>query len=199
MAVIALPASVRVANIAWTLDRPAQVNRSQWTGKDQVVTNPWHGRWAADVELAPIVGEANVLAWRAFLTGLKGRVNTFRLPAVERDQYPADTIVVSILAAAGASTVNSGGWPASTANLMLAGQMITLNDQLNVLTANVSSNGSGFADMTLAVPLRTAAAVNTPIIVRKPTALVAMANSVSGWSVDRGQVYGIKFNVEERY
>lgn len=199
MAVISLPASVRIANINWALDRPAQLNRSQWTGKEQVIADPWHGRWTAEAELAPVVGEANVLAWRAFLAALKGRVNTFRLPAVEKDQAANDSVSVSILAAAGATTINSGGWGVSTANVMLAGQMFTLNDQLCVLTANASSNASGFADLTFQPPLRAGATVNTPIIVRKPTALVALASSTAGWSVDRGQVYGIKLNVEERF
>lgn len=109
MALIAFPAGARIRRIAWSLDRPSQVNRSRWTGTEQVVSTAWHSRWRAEVELAPIVGEANVLAWRAFLAQLKGRVNRFRLPAVEGAQHGSLTAYVPITARTNTTVTDLGG------------------------------------------------------------------------------------------
>jgi hypothetical protein len=78
---IAFPAGAKIRRVSWSLDRPAQVNRSAYTGARRVVANPWHGKWSARVELSTIVGEGNVRPWRAFLAKLKGQINTFGLTA----------------------------------------------------------------------------------------------------------------------
>lgn len=198
MTIIATPAAVRIAEIDWTLDRPAQVNRSQWSGKDQVIADPWHGRWSAEAVLAPIIGEPNILAWRAFLAKLKGRINTFRLIAVEKAQN-AYTPTVQTTTAAGAVALPLTGFPAAVATVMLAGQMLTVNDQLCILTADLVTNSSGQGTATFEPPLRAQAASTTAVEVRLPTCLVALAASTAGWSVGRGQIYGIKLSVEERF
>jgi hypothetical protein len=138
MAIITMPASVRIQRIDWRLDRPAQVNRSAYTGARQVVGQPGQARWSASVALSPIIGETNVLAWRAFLAKLKGQINTFRLIAVEGSQTGSTPL--SGGASAGAVTLTSYGWlPASSGTVLLAaGRMLTISDQLVVLTADAS-------------------------------------------------------------
>lgn len=198
MTIIAMPATVRIAQIEWTLDRPAQVNRSQWTGKEQVVTDPWHGRWSAEVTLATLIGQANILAWRAFLAKLRGQVNTFRLVAVEAAQN-AHTPTVQTTTAAGATALPLTGFPAVAATAMTAGQMFTVNDQLCILTADLVTNGAGQGTATFEAPLRAAAAATIAVQVQRPTCLVALRDSTTGWSVERGQLYGVKLSVEERF
>jgi len=199
MAVITWPSSARIANITWSLDRPAQINRSRWSGEDQVIANPWYGRWRAEVELAPIVGEANVRAWRAFLALLKGSVNTFRLPAVEQAQYPGASPQANGTAAAGASTLQVYNfWPFASQTIP-AGTMFTVNDELKVVTADAALASNATATLSFQPPLRAAVAVGAAITVNQPTALVALTTSTAGWSVGPGQVYGISLTVEERY
>lgn len=109
MAIIALPPSVRIRHIEWSLDRPAQINRSPYSGARKVVANPWHGRWTARVELAPIIGEANVRAWRGFLASLKGQINTFLVPAIEGPQHALGTVFPAISNVSGTTVTAIGG------------------------------------------------------------------------------------------
>lgn len=195
MAVITVPASLRIASIAWDLEREAQVNRSQWSGSEQVIANPFLSRWYAKVELTPILGEANVLAVRAFLGQLKGRLNSFRLIAVENAQTPAGSPTVNSSASAGATSLAVTGFPSGTFN---AGRFITVNNQLLMVTTDTSLSG-GAGTLPLHAPLRQAATAGTAIEARYPYALMALADSITGWSVGKGQLYGVSLSCEERY
>lgn len=198
MAIIAFPTGARIKGVRWALDRPAQVNRSAWTGRRQVVATPGHARWSAEVELAPIVGEGSMLAWRAFLAGLKGQVNTFRLVAVERDQHNnTGTQHVYGAHAAGVTTLRTYGWNGGAQTLQ-AGHMVTVNDQLLVLTGDARFGAeAGERYLDFEAPLRAPAAHATQITTHYPTALVALTDSTAGWEVQKGQIYGVTLNVEE--
>jgi hypothetical protein len=198
MAIIALPATTRFARkIEWTLDRPAQVNRSGWTGRRQVVANPWHGMWRAQVELVPIIGEANVRPTRAFLAKLKGQINTFLLPAVEGDQHsyvsPFTGTVVS--GAAGASTMVVGSMPAFvtylTAGCLMQIPLPSGKNQMVMLTQDLVSDSFGVGTATFEPPLRETAAVSTAIEAKRPCCEVALAGSSISWGVEPGKIYGV--------
>jgi hypothetical protein len=195
MAIITAPA-LRIASIAWRFDRPAQVNRSAYTGRRKVMANPWHARWSAELELAPIVGEANILAFRAFLAQLKGQVNSFRLKATEGAQLTgAGGVGATTGAAVGATSLAVAGFP--TGKNLLAGQMMTVNDQLLLLTQDGTVTGTNDRTFTFESPLRAAVAGSALVEVMNPTALVCLTSSVSGWDVSAGTVYGAKLSVEE--
>lgn len=188
MAIVTWP-GLRVRSIVPTLSRPAQVNRSAYTGARSVAANPWHGKWSFKVQLAPIVGEANFLPVRAFLASLRGAVNTFRMPATEGSQaaFGAATVLSSVAQGAVAMTVAGAA--------VQAGQMITVNDQLLlILTSAVS--GSNRA-ITFEPALRAAATAGTAVNAAAPTCLVALSGPDVGWSVDQGQLYNVSFDVEE--
>jgi hypothetical protein len=187
MAIQTFPAGARIRRIEWRLERPAQVHRSAYTGKRVVVANPWFGRWLAKVELSPIVGEANVLQWRAFLGSLRGQIHTFRLPVTERPQNSNAGVTVSSTAAQGATSMTLAG----AATALLPGQFITVNEQLLQV---VSVAG---AAVTFEPRLRVQATAGTGVITSEPYALVSLAGDSSGWAVDAGQLYGIGFEVEE--
>lgn len=203
MAIIALPSTTRFAKrVTWTLDRPAQVNRSAYSGKRQVVATPWQARWTAVVEMVPIIGEANVRTWRSFLARLKGPVNTFRLPATEGAQTAIAQATVATTAAAGStSLVLANSTSPGAAIALLDGHMVTVNDQLLQLTADGAFNaGTGQTTISFEGPLRAAANAGTAVETRNPTALVALADSKSGWAVDPGKIYGLsQLVVEEVY
>lgn len=202
MTIVTFPPTARIADIKWNLDRPAQVNRSAYTGRRKVMADPWHGRWTAEIELAPIVGEAGILAWRSFLAQLRGQANVFRLRANEKAQpvsINTGIIVSGSGAAAGSTSMFTVNWVSPGMTVAKAGMMITVNDQLCVLTADVVSNEHQGATVQFEPPLRAAAALGTAVEVVNPTALVALASSTAGWSVAKGQVYGIRLSVEEAF
>jgi hypothetical protein len=188
MTIIAMPAAAKIAGIRWQLVRPSQGSRSGYTGRRQVVAAPWHGRWAASVELSTIVGEENVRAWRSFLAKLQGQINTFRLVAVEGPQTAAASISTTAGASAGATqiTVSGGG-------VLSEGMLITVADQLLQVTS-ASSTIIQFEPQ-----LRNAISSGATVFTREPTALVALSSDVTGWSVGKGKVYSIAFDVEEAF
>lgn len=196
MAIVTLPMTTRFAqSVAWTLDRPAQVNRSEYSGRRQVVANPWHGRWSAKVQLAPIVGQDNVLAWRAFLAALRGQVNSFRLPVSEGNQNANSGVTVDSTVAAGASELTMAG----AATALKPGQWITVNDQALMLTSVGALVSGGRQILTFEPSLRAQANAGAAIETANPWALVTLASSRTGWSVGPGQLYGIELDVEEAF
>jgi hypothetical protein len=195
MAIVALPAGVRIASASWTLDRPAQVHLSAYTGRRKVMADPWHARWSAEIELAPVVGEAHILAWRAFLAALRGQVNSFRLPAAEQEQSAASPLTNGPQVA-GSIEIATRAWPPS-ATALKAGQMFTLSDQLCIVKVDAVSDTFGNAQIQFEPPLRTGAADGQALVVGRPTALVSLTSSSAGWSVGPGQLYGARFSVEE--
>lgn len=197
MAIVAVPAALKVRRATWRLVRPAQVNRSGYTGRRKVVAAPWHGRWEGSIETAPLA-LADAQAVRGFLAAMRGQVNTCRLRATESGTSTGTAIKVYLAQSAGITTLNSYGWqPNST--VAKAGAMFTVNDQLCILTADAVSGGTGIAALSFEPPLRTAPAGDTVIEAGAPTALVALAESAFEWSADLGPVYQFSFNVEEHF
>jgi hypothetical protein len=139
MTIIAMPASVRVRSAQWSLDRPAQVNRSAYSGARRVVANPWHGKWSASVEVVPLVGEANVRAWRAFLASLKGQINTFQLPATEGPQHSMGPSTASAGASQGATAIVLAAAPTLGSELLTNGSFATTSSW--TLTSGASISG----------------------------------------------------------
>jgi hypothetical protein len=187
MGFITAPA-LKIKSIQWTLARPAQVNVSAWTGRRTVISDPWHGKWSARVELAAIVGEANVRAVRSFLARCRGTLNTFRLYATENAQNANLGVTVGSTAAAGATSMSLAGFSSS----LLDGQFVTINGQLLQVIADQSG-----ALITFEPPLRQQATAGTAVVTSRPYALVYMSSASLGWSADVGQLYGISFEVEE--
>lgn len=163
MANIPLPSSVRIRRVEWRLDRPGQANVSAWTGKRTVVSNPWHGKWSAQVELAPIIGEANVRAWRATLAKLKGVINTLQLPATEGPQHAGGSPGIAANAAQGATSltltagstygpelVSNGTFDSATTGWAFgAGCSGEISSQRLVLTCTTASSTAQSATQTI--------------------------------------------------
>lgn len=177
-----------VAGIAWSLDSPAQANVSSWTGRRTVVADPWHRRWRARVDLCPVTGDSSIRTMRSFLTRCRGSVATFRLHATEGKQNDNVDVTVAATAAAGATSMTIAG----AATPLKDGEFATVNGQLLQITRFQSGQTIAFEP-----PLRQQAAAGTPVVTSRPYALVHMAESTTGWSVEPGAVYGIGFNVEE--
>jgi hypothetical protein len=196
MSIIAWPAGVGIRRAQWAIDEPAQVNRSEFTGRRQVVLLAIAPRWRVSVEFAPLIGQAAILALRAFLLDLKGQANTFKLVAVEASQISGVAPLVNGAGQTGYALVTDG-WGADGLKL-LRGQFVTVNDQLLMLSANVTAAG-GAATLVFNTALRVAPADNAPITVDLPYALLALSAPSVGWSVDPGQIYGVTLTAEEAY
>lgn len=194
---IAMPAAPVAANIEWNLDQPGQANRSEFTGKRRVTLLTTAPRWYAKVTLPPILGEARVLDWRAFVVDCDGIANSFRLIAVERPQIAGVAVTVKGAGQFGRSIVTQG-WGAAGEKLK-RGQMVTIGDQLLMLQAPVIADANGQATLSVKPYVRQIPADGAPIEVSLPYAVMSMSDPKNGWKVGIGQNYAIAFDCEESF
>lgn len=188
MATITAP-DFRIRQIDWQLDRRAQINTSI-AGQRRPVAAPWFGKWHARVEIASLVGTANYRLMRSFFVRCNGPVNKFKLYAVVENQNANSGVTVAATVAAGATSMTISG--ASTT--LKEGQMVTVNDQLLVLTADQSGS-----TITFEPQLRAQATLGASIETKRPWAMVRLAGESAGWSVDPGPVFGASFDAEEAF
>jgi hypothetical protein len=181
-----------VKSVSWSFDQPAQVNSSEWSGTRTVVSNPWHGKWSAKVELSTQQGDGAFRAARAFFTQLKGQVNTFHLPAVEAPQNSNTGETVATTAAQGAVSIALTG----LTDALVIGNMITVNGQLLSLTS-VGSLVAGAQTVGFMPALRGQATSGDAAQTAKPYALVALTDSSFTWGIGSWRRYGLSFTVEE--
>jgi hypothetical protein len=190
MTIITLPSAARIRRVEWTGEWPAQVNRSDWTKRRQVVTQPGPFMWSASCELVVKIGEADMLDIEAFLIDLEGPVNSFRLKACENAQAPAGFApIVDGGGQSGRTIALRGGTPGVT---LRRGHKFTVNDQLLVIMAPATFGLDGKATLSFKPSLRVSPADGTAVEARWPTALVSITGSQVGWSVDPGELYQAK-------
>jgi hypothetical protein len=181
-----------IAAISPTLDQPAQVNRSAYTGVRSVASNPWHGKWSFKVQLAVKQGDANFQAIRAFFTGLQGPINNFHLPAVEQLQNANSGVTLSASASQGATSLALTG----LGTALVAGNMATIAGQLLSITSAGALSGTA-QTISFQPALRAAAASGASIETAKPYALVALIGSSFAWNIAQWRQYGVMFEVDE--
>lgn len=199
MAVITLP-SGRIRSIAWRLVQPSQVNVSEWTGRRHVQASG-RGWWEADVQVVTLTA-AQVGEWRAFLAALRGRVNTFYLPAVETIQNFHPPALSHAANLTGTSLALTGGTASVT--YAPAGGFATITQadargyQLVQLTSALTTNGSGAATAAFqpAIRYKTAAAA---LLTQEPFAEMALVEDAYSFSVEPGRFYSLGFSCREAF
>lgn len=181
-----------ISAITPTLDQPATVNSSAYTGVRRVIANPWHGKWSFKVTLATRQGDANFQAVRSFFTSLKGAINNFHLPAVEAPQNANTGVTLSANAAQGATSLALTG----VTTALVAGNMVTIAGQLLSLTS-VGALSAGAQTVSFMPALRAAALSGASVETAKPYALVALRDSSFSWDIAQWRQYGLSFDADE--
>jgi hypothetical protein len=196
MATITYPSTPKPNGMAWRLVMPSQTNVSEWTGRRQTIASG-RGWWECQITLPPIVGTTNVNAWRSFIGKARGRANDFQIPVDPTAQSAATATPLVNGASQTGRTLNTDGWPVSTTALV-AGQFVTINNQLLQLTENVTSNGSGVAVLTFEPPIRVSPADNAAIEFNNPYCLMYFVEEPT-LSVENGYVYSLSLNLRESF
>lgn len=196
MTTISFPSTPKPQTMSWRLVQPAQNNISTWTGKRQVVSSS-RGWWECDLTLPPIVGTTNVNAWRSFLAKTQGAANDFEVPVDFVEQSPSVGVVTTNVADQTGRSISTTGWPTSTTNLV-AGQYVTIYGQLHQLTADVTSNGSGVATLSVEPPVRTPVPNGTVVEYRFPYCLMYLVEKPA-MSVEPGYVYSLSLSLRESF
>ena len=196
MTTITYPSSPKPNTMSWRLVMPAQTNISDWTGRRQTISSG-RGWWECQLSLPPIVGTTNVNAWRSFIAKSRGKANDFQIPVDPTAQSTATATPLVNGAGQTGRTLASDGWPVS-ATVLVAGQYVTINNQLLQLTENVTSNGSGVATLTFEPPIRTSPSDNAAIEYKNPYCLMYFVEEPT-LSVENGYVYSLSLNLRESF
>lgn len=176
MSVISLPTCPPIIGRNLRANRPAQVNRSEWTNRRKVAVVAAATMWTAEVGPIEVHTDEHFWTWSAFFAKLAGKANTFRLPVLAKAQLTGVTVRVNGGGQTGASLITDG-WGSTG---LKAGQFVTVADQLFVLTADATPS-AGAVTLSLDRPLWAAPADNAVVTVDFPTALMFMSDDSSGW------------------
>lgn len=158
--------------------------RSPYTGKRQSL-NTAYALWAFKGTYS-LTDTTNANLLKAFLVSLEGQANAFRLPLPEYTKpstgYAGAAGLVNGASQTGKALITDG-WTASTA-IFKAGDYFNLNDELKMLTADATANGSGQVTLAFEPAIRTSPADNLALKIVNPTILlVSNLDDTASWDL----------------
>ncbi len=150
---LAFPTVGGPVKITWTPESAVQYVESEFTFLQTVYA--WEGqRRSITVECGDMILE-HAKKWQSFILKLNGPEGTFywqdfvgRASRGTIDGLSGYTARVNGAGQNGPDLITDG-WPVSVTGLMREGDWISINDRLYTLLADVSSNGSGQATLTI--------------------------------------------------
>lgn len=180
MADITWPAGLVPSSTSMTLIENTAAFENPLTGTIQTLERPG-ARWSQSLSFNAMTG-ADRAELQAFLASLRGQANRAVLPVFGHTNRGAGggTPLVAGGSQTGAS-LNTDGWSNST-QVLRKGDFFTVNGELKMVTADVTSSGTGTATVAFAPILRSAPADNAPLSVSSLTAKYVLASPSVGWS-----------------
>lgn len=198
MSEITVPDQEGLSLDEYSLSVPAQRNRSGWTGKGKVIGLPGIEYWIGKVTVRALSTESEEQPWRAFLFGLRGPVNWFRLSLPCASHAGSKPVVGS--APGNGYTLPLSGM-ATSQTILLAGQFMTVplpsgRYRTVCLTANLVSNGSGTGTATFEPALGETPTVGVTVETKAAFLPLSLVGSAPGFVQSDG-VSSATFDVEE--
>lgn len=200
MAVIPVPENIGFEECTITLIRATAEHRSPFTGKRQVVLSAF-ALWQFEGKLVPLQG-ADAATTRSFLSKLRGRANTFRLPVpaagVPFSGYQGPEGLVDGSGHTGTS-LPTKLWQANQL-ILREGDYFNVGDELKMATQDVTSDGSGNATITFEPALRASPASNTVIRTSEPFLyLAAQDDEVAKWGLKDYNTHAMSIKALEAF
>jgi len=198
---LSLPSHTGLRSIELRATNAVAYSRSPFTFAGQSLAYPGQ-MWQADVTLPPMK-RADAEVWVAWLVSLRGQLGTFTF---------GDPIGKTPRGAIGGTPLVNGadqtgqdliidGCSNSITGWLRAGDYIQLGSgstaRLHKVLADVNTNGSGQATLSLWPNIRTAPADNAAVTVTNTVGLWRLASNESSWSVNEASIYGISFSAVE--
>jgi hypothetical protein len=109
LAHIPLPSSLGIRTAGWRFDPRQQINDAEFSTARQIVGDTGAQRWDANMQFLPIKGQDASLPLKAFQAQLKGGVNSFALPAVEKAQQASFQLLGAATAFTNAANMTISG------------------------------------------------------------------------------------------
>jgi len=199
MSVITFPESLGVARMSWAQQRRDISFASVFGSQAVEVSSP---AWLVSLDSVGMrATEAG--AWQSLLMRLRGQTNQLELWNLGRP-YPLGTMRGTMLLNAAAlqgdvvlSIVASG----ENAKTLVAGDLLGLGtgttQQVVMVTADATSNGSGVISVTVEPPLRNAHLISAAVTWDKPKALFRRAKSDARWEYANIAISGFSLDLIE--
>jgi hypothetical protein len=177
------------------------VERSPFTYASQAQASAGQ-MWQADVTLPPMK-RADAEAWVAWLVSLRGGFGTFLMGdpigATPRGAGGGTPLVNG--AGQTGQDLNIDGCSNSITGWLKAGDYVQLGSgstaTLHKVLADVDTNGSGQATLTLWPHIRTAPSDNATVTISNTVGRWRLSSNESSWSVNEASIYGISFSCME--
>jgi hypothetical protein len=200
MSVITFPSTLKAATMTWGQRRNDMEYRSIFGA--QAVEGSG-ALWEVSL-IAPPDDEANVGAWKALLMQLRGRTNQLAIWDKNRP-VPIGTMrgTMTLNTAIAQGDVSTNIVAAGQNGLTLvAGDLIGagsgLTQQVVMVTALSTSNGSGIITFTNEPPWRNAITIGSAVTWNQPQVLFRRQDSKSAWNYTPGQITdGFSLNLLE--
>ena len=199
---LTMPTSPNFIESEWTIKRAVTTSISPFTFGSQ--SAKYSGsQWIATVKLPPMK-QVLAVEWQAFFMQLNGGFGTFLMgdpDALAVRGTISNTIAVNGSHAVGAYDIVIDGADISDATLFKKGDYVQFNSdassKLHMIIANVASDASGNATLTIEPSLSAILTDNATISYTSPKCLMRMQTNDLSWSADQISLYGIAFACEE--
>jgi len=199
---LTMPTSPGFIRSEWTISRATAVSSSPFTYSQQV--HRFTGcQWRTTVSLPPMKREQAV-EWQAFFMQVQGQFGTFLMGDPDASSVRgtiSNTIAVNGAHSVGAYDITIDGADTSESQLFKKGDYVQFNSgatsKLHMIIADVASDGSGNATLTIEPPLSAALDNNATITYSSPKAVMRMTDNELTWSANHISLYGVSFSCEE--
>lgn len=197
MAILTMPSS-GVRTVSFGNRRNTVKNRSPFTMSTQYVSRPGD-QWFATWEIA--VGTKAMRAeWQAFLMQASNVENVFK--AYDHYNTLQGAGGGTPLVVGGSQTGNTlatDGWPNNTL-VLKKGDAFSVNNELKIVTADATTNGSGAVTISFEPKIRVSPADNAPITTTNAYCYMRMVDDEQAqWEVDESGHYTMVFSGEESF
>jgi len=194
MTTYTIPTTVGFSSVEFGLENNNQVFESPLSNSIQV-SELTGARWYATFNLPPMKKD-NALEYIGFLQRLQGRVHSF-YGYDANHRSPSGTIAGSTLLVNGASqtgtSLNLDGGANSTL-VLKAGDFFSVNNELKMVTANATTNGSGEVTVNFVPSLRSSPSNDASITTTNPVCTMKLTGDSTTYSINTSSIYGISFS-----
>ena len=194
MTTYAIPTTVGFSSVEFGLENNNQVFESPLSNSIQV-SELTGARWYATFNLPPMKKD-NALEYIGFLQRLQGRVHSFygydanhRSPS---GTIAGSTLLVNGASQTGTSLVLDGG--ANSTLVLKAGDFFSVNNELKMVTANATTDGSGDVTVNFVPSLRSSPSDDASITTTNPVCTMKLTGDSSTYSINTSSIYGISFS-----
>lgn len=200
MSVITFPTTLSVARQTWAQQRNDVEFRSMFGAQAVEVTAPL---WSTSIS-APVDLEINGGAWQAVLMQLRGRTNQLAMFNTGRP-VPLGTMrgVMTLGTTAQGATSLVIAASGQAAKTLVAGDYLGvgsgLTQQVVMVTALATSDGSGNITVTIEPPLRNAFTSGSAVTWDRPCALFRRKTSAAQWDYEPKVVSGFSLELLEDF